>query len=299
MSALLTGLREVLAHTLGAGVETVVAVTAGLPPLLADRGQLETVLVNLATNARDAMPGGGRLTFSASERRIPDGPAERLPPGAYLRLLVEDTGTGMDAATLARAMEPFFTTKGVGKGTGLGLAMARGFAEQSGGALTVSSEPGRGTEVALWLPVTDPTADGSARVTAASVRDPVAGRILLVDDEDLVREVLAEELADDGYGVVQAEGGATALALLEAGEAVDLLVSDLSMPGLDGVALIREAQRRRPGLPAILLTGYAGDAAALALDGAVRGSFSLLRKPVSEAQLTDRVAALLGAPRSR
>ena len=206
MSALLTGLREVLAHTLGAGVETVVAVTAGLPPLLADRGQLETVLVNLATNARDAMPGGGRLTFSASEQRIPDGPAERLPPGAYLCLLVEDTGTGMDAATLARAMEPFFTTKAAGKGTGLGLAMARGFAEQSGGALTVSSEPGRGTAIALWLPVTDTATDGRAGVTAVSATEAVAGRILLVDDEDLVREVLTEQLADHGYGVVQAEG---------------------------------------------------------------------------------------------
>ncbi len=293
--ALLGGLREVLAHTLGAGIEVVVEAPAGLPPVLADRGQLETALVNLATNARDAMPGGGRLTLSASEEKVAEGSRpEGLAPGSYIRIAASDTGTGMDAATLARAMEPFFTTKVVGKGTGLGLPMARGFAEQSGGMLGVSSEPGQGTTVALWLPVTSPMAEGRPGLPGSG--GVAAGaRILLVDDEDPVRDVLAEGLEDRGYHVLQAGSGPAALALIDAGEAVDLLVSDLSMPGMDGVALIGEAQRRRPRLPAILLTGYAGDAATLPADGAPRGAFSLLRKPVGAPQLADRAAALLKA----
>ncbi len=297
---LLDGLCEVLAHTLGADVAVRMDVAPGLPPMLADRGQLETALVNLATNARDAMPGGGTLTLSASAEAVegeenPDG----LVPGTYIRLTAADEGTGMDAATLARVTEPFFTTKPSGKGTGLGLAMARGFAEQSGGALTIASEPGRGTTVALWLPAA--SAGAAAGVAArpeefgAVAASAGAPRVLLVDDEQLVREVLAAQLADHGYDVVQADGGGSALELLDMGEVVSLLVSDLSMPGMDGVALIRAAQSRRPHLPAILLTGYAGEAASLAVGKAVSGSFSLLRKPVGGAQLADRVATLLEA----
>lgn len=155
---LLTNMREVLAHTLGAGIGIRVDATVGLPPLLADKSQLETVLVNLATNARDAMAGAGTLVLAAAAETPAQDDAPRHPvnlkAGSYLRLSMSDTGTGMDAGTLARASEPFFTTKPPGKGTGLGLAMARGFAEQSGGGLHIESTPGRGTTVRLWFPIT-------------------------------------------------------------------------------------------------------------------------------------------------
>jgi len=303
---LLSGLREILTHTLGANIEVHVRLAANLPPLLADKGQLETVLVNLATNARDAMPKGGRLTISAESAMVSiDGSAHPfgLAPGRYVRFAVADTGVGMDAATLARAGEPFFTTKGPGLGTGLGLPMARGFAEQSGGALDIDSSPGEGTAVTLWLPelgsdrspdtavppgTTDETASGPGNAT-------ISTRLLVVDDEAIVREVLAQNLGNEGFGVLTAASGTEALALIAAGEAVDALVTDLSMPGMDGLALIRAAQERRPGLPAVLLTGYAGEDAALALGGAVTGAFSLLRKPVRIQELVDRVQALLAS----
>ncbi len=170
VAGLLTELSEVLAHTLGSAVAVVVEDACDVPPLLADKSQLETVLVNLATNARDAMPDGGRLTLSAGVEQVgPDAshPAS-LSPGRYVRLAVRDTGTGMDPATLARVTEPFFTTKPAGKGTGLGLAMARGFAEQSGGALAIDSAPGRGTTVALWLPQAEPEAADPASGPASA-----------------------------------------------------------------------------------------------------------------------------------
>ncbi|GAA0569872.1 hypothetical protein GCM10009416_05490 [Craurococcus roseus] len=312
LGELLGGLREVLAATLGAKIRVEVDAEAGLPPVLADRGQLETVLVNLATNARDAMPDGGTVVFSAAAERAEDAAAaapDGLGPGGYVRVMVADTGEGMDAATLARATEPFFTTKPLGQGTGLGLAMARGFAEGSGGTLAIASEPGRGTRVSLWLPI---VVDGDARrLREAPLEPPVerrpappraatpapAGRprVLLVDDEAMVRDVLAAQLRDEGFDVLEAGEGYAALALLDRGEALDAMVSDLAMPGLDGVALTREAKRRRPGLPVILLTGYAADAAALALGSDEGGVSALVRKPITGAELADRVAMLLHA----
>jgi PAS domain S-box-containing protein len=296
-TGLLDGLRDVLAQTLGSPITVRLEGTSGLPAVMADRGQLETVLVNLATNGRDAMPDGGTLTLGAETEKVAAGRVHSaaLKPGRYIRLSVTDTGTGMDRTTLERALEPFFTTKPQDKGTGLGLSMAKGFAEQSGGALAIQSAPGRGTTVTLWLPVAD------ARKQMAQLQPglaPVAGlarRVLLVDDEDVVREVLVASLDDAGFAVLAAANGAEALALLDAGEPVDVLVSDLSMPGMGGLALIREAQVRRPGLPSVLLTGYAGEAAHLAVSGPPPGSFSLLRKPVSVARLVDRIEMVLAA----
>ena len=273
-AGLLHGLHEMLARTLGGGIEVQVSLEGDLPPLLADKGQLETVLVNLATNARDAMPAGGRLVLAAVPETVSAGPASHpagLAPGRYVRLSVADTGTGMDPATLARATEPFFTTKPPGAGTGLGLAMAKGIAEQSGGGLTIESRPGWGTTVTLWLPA---AASGGPAV-AADETAPGAGqaakpsRVLLVDDEDLVREVVAQFLREAGFDVLEAANGLEALALLDAGEPLDLLVTDMSMPEVDGLAVIRAAQARREGLPAVLLTGYASDESLLA-DGVRR-----------------------------
>ncbi|MCW6512364.1 response regulator [Hyphomicrobiales bacterium BP6-180914] len=238
------------------------------------------------------MPDGGTLTFSARPEPMTDSDIQsgRLAE-TYVRISVHDTGAGMDATTLVRVTEPFFTTKPVGKGTGLGLAMANSFAEQSGGALTIISAPGEGTTVTLLLPST-----GVRELAVAPTRDEATtainarrSSILLVDDQALVRNVIADLLEDSGYDVIQAGDAAEALDVLMAGKTVDILVSDLSMPGLDGISLIRAAQAQRPGLPAVLLTGYVGDAPLLTLGG----SFSLLRKPVNRNQLVDQVEALL------
>jgi PAS domain S-box-containing protein len=294
-AALLSELHDVLAPTLGSPITVRVEADAALPPLLADKGQLETVLINLATNARDAMPEGGALTLAAVEENIPASGAAHpagLAPGRYVRLTATDTGLGMDQATLARVAEPFFTTKPKGKGTGLGLPMAKSFAEQSGGGFAITSLPDRGTTVTLWLPAADGAAVPATDCLAAAGSDGAGPprRVLLVDDEHLVRETLAAELEDAGCAVLVAGGGAQALALLERGEAVDALVSDLSMPGMSGAKLIEAAQQRRPGLLAVLLTGYADDTAELAGQAA----FALLRKPTSGRVVAERVARLLG-----
>ncbi len=287
--ALLSDMASVLSHTLGAAIAIQVSAAPDLPPLLADRRQLETVLINLAANARDAMPGGGRLTLSATLDRDPQGLSVEVLPGSYIRIEAADTGTGMDADTLARASEPFFTTKDVGRGTGLGLAMARGFVEQSGGGLRIESAPGRGTAVRLWLPCAP-----DAAAPQANALPRRRGRVLLVEDDAPVRATLAEQLQELGFRVLGAADGAAALQTLMGGAEVALLVSDLNMPGMDGVALIRAAQRVRPGLPAVLLTGYAGGGASLtAAAGTFDGPVSLVRKPVSAAQLADRIATLV------
>jgi signal transduction histidine kinase/ActR/RegA family two-component response regulator len=301
-AVLIEDLREVLTHTIGAGIEVRMEVQPGLPKLRADKGQLETVLLNLSTNARDAMTAmeGGVLRLAAVEEVVAPDARHRagLAPGDYLRLSISDTGSGMDAATLARATEPFFTTKGPGQGTGLGLAMAKGFAEQSGGGLGIESIVGKGTTVTLWLPRAEP----AERVAPAEFDEGIAAdmpppRVLLVDDEPAVRQSLAAELAERGWRITQAEDGPGALLRIEAAPGgFDLLVTDLAMPGMSGLVLLREARRRRPGLPAVLLTGLVGDGAAAqsALAEATgSGPFTLLRKPIDARDLALRAEALL------
>jgi signal transduction histidine kinase len=294
---LLEDLRSMLSHTLGANIDIRLDLGQELSLALADKGQLEAVLVNLAANSRDAMHDGGAIVISAETETVAAGKHEAdLRPGAYVRLAVVDNGIGMDATLLKRAVEPFFTTKGPGKGTGLGLSMARGFAEQSRGALALASEPGRGTKVTLWLPAASADAtrpaspeQGSGAVTSGRPR------VLLVDDEKVIRDVLTGELSDRGFQVIEAENGDAALALLEAGEAVELIVTDLTMPGINGVALIHAAQQRNQRLPAILLTGYAGDTANLTIGQRISGPVILLRKPISGAQLAEHATLMLEA----
>lgn len=299
------GLHEVLSHTLGADLVVRVETPPALPPILADKAQLETVLVNLSINARDAMAecSGGRLTLSAVLKTIgPHTAAEPgLEPGKYVAISVVDTGTGMDAATLKRATEPFFTTKSSGKGTGLGLAMAKAFAEQSGGVLRIASEPGLGTSVTLWMPCVAiqgipavPTKIEAPDNGAEPKSNRLRQHALLVDDDAVVRQALADGLSDHGWIVESAGSGAEALKVLEHTEAIDLLVTDLAMPGMNGLTLIREARERRPLLPALLLTGYAGTAHAdlIGLAGA-DGPFALLRKPVRPEELSDAAEMLV------
>jgi PAS domain S-box-containing protein len=294
---LLADMAEVLTHTLGGSVICDVSVPRGLPPLFADRGQLETVLVNLATNARDAMPSGGSLTLSADHENVPATAPHPsgLAAGSYIRITVSDTGAGMDRTVLARVTEPFFTTKEPGKGTGLGLAMAKGFVEQSGGSLAIESFVGQGTRVSLWLPCATQAASAVAAIDPTAPAVAHKQYVLLVDDDAIVRDILTLSLEESGYTVFPVDSGPAALTWLAANERVDIIVSDLTMPGMDGLKLIRAAQEQRPGLPAVLLTGYAGDGAALAVGGAISGTFSLLRKPVTGTQLVDRINALIAS----
>lgn len=248
---------DLVASTTGPQIKVVIDVPEDLPAAIADLNQLEMALLNLSVNARDAMLEGGTMRISASTERVGTGHRSKLGAGDYLCLSVADTGIGMDAATLARAVEPFFSTKGVGKGTGLGLSMVHGLASQLNGALTIQSAPGLGTNVELWLPrsMTEPAP--ALRIVDALEPQLTHGLALLVDDEELVRTSTAYMLAELGYRVIEAASGEEALELMEAGETFDLLVTDHLMPGINGTDLARVVRTSRPGTAVLLVSGYA------------------------------------------
>jgi len=255
---LVSGMEELLRRTLGPAIEITTEYRADLPPIRVDPSQLELALLNLALNARDAMPYGGRLVIGgfcvASGFDSPQG----LPAGHYVCLSVSDTGDGMDEVTLKRAAEPFFTTKGAGKGTGLGLSMVHGVAAQSGGAMRMTSKPGAGTTVELWLPVSDAAAVAEASPLGTSFGD--AGqpcRIMVVDDDPLITASTAAMLEDLGHLTIEAVSGARALDLLRLGAKVDVVITDHAMPGMTGSELARQVRQTWPTLPIILATGYA------------------------------------------
>jgi PAS domain S-box-containing protein len=255
--ALVGGMTELLRTTLGGAVSIETRFPMVMRNAHADPAQLELALLNLAVNARDAMPDGGRIIVDAAEVEVAPGKRPDLEAGAYIRLSVIDEGEGMDAATLERAREPFFTTKGVGKGTGLGLSMVHGFAQQCGGSLTISSAPGQGTSVTLWLPIAQAEPDSPL---VAHI-DPQPGEtaplvILAVDDDDLVLTNTAGMLEDLGHTVFQAGSARDALRMLERGE-IDLVVTDHAMPGMTGAQLADAIELRHPGLPVIIITGFA------------------------------------------
>ena len=253
---LVTGMAELVASTSGPNVKVVVDTADDLPFALADPNQLEMAILNLSVNARDAMPDGGTLTISAKPEDVGDGHRSKLPAGRYVRLMVADTGVGMDEATQARAVEPFFSTKGIGRGTGLGLSMVDGLAAQLGGALAIDSKPALGTCIELWLPATD--APAAPADEPLGVDGPAsAGTVLLVDDEELVRASSAAMLADLGYSVVEAASGEEALKLVEDGIGFDLLITDHLMPGITGTDLARTVRAKFPQRPALIVSGYA------------------------------------------
>lgn len=290
IAGLLDGMADMLARSLGPTIDVRIAVEKGLPPARVDPNQLELAILNLAVNARDAMPNGGPLELAASVVD-PDG-HDLAPTDRFIRVAVTDSGVGMPPEVLARAVEPFFSTKGLGKGTGLGLSMVHGLAAQLGGKLHLSSKPNTGTTAEIWLPVSDEPAAGATQ--EPNILQPASGRaaILLVDDEALVREATAEMLRDLGYRVLCAESGAEGLVLLRQGAEADLLITDYLMPGMDGVELAREAQSIRRSLPVLLITGYSTIASG---PGA---SLSRLAKPFRQAELAARVSELLNAARS-
>lgn len=297
-ASLLHDMQEVLTHTLGADVAIEVQAPVDLPLMFVDKGQFETVLINLAANARDAMAGTGTLTLSAEVDEVETGDQSEIPsglkPGAYVRFAVRDTGAGMSPEVLARATEPFFTTKTNGQGTGLGLATVRGFVEQSGGGMRIESAPGDGAVVTLWLPLaTHSEVSALSSSDAAKRAERQTIRLAVVDDDPFVRTLLAEQLRSAEYDVTACPDAAMALDLMDAGESFDLLIADLSMPGMDGIELIREARLRRPMMPAILLTGYAAEAAEVRGAELSPGAFAILRKPATERRLTECIEMLL------
>jgi CheY-like chemotaxis protein len=224
---------------------------------VADANQLEMAILNLAVNARDAMEKGGVLTISAARDSVRPGHRSKLSQGHYLRLSVKDTGTGMDEATLSRAVEPFFSTKGIGKGTGLGLSMVHGLASQLDGGMEITSRPGDGTTVELWLPVSLIATKEPGQTLAELPEGARAGTALLVDDEDLVRMSTAHMLMDLGYEVVEASSAEEALKAVGDGVRPDILVTDHLMPGMNGVELARSLRSRQPKLPVLIISGYA------------------------------------------
>jgi PAS domain S-box-containing protein len=292
--AMFEGLKAVLGPTLGPALAIRIEIEPGLPPLLADKAQLETTLINLAANARDAMPQGGTLTLAACVAAPLS--AAQDDEKQWIRLSVRDTGTGMDAATLARVAEPFFSTKPPEQGTGLGVPMAKAFAEQSGGYFAVESAPGRGTVASLWLPQAEsgPGPDGRrSEVAEEEAAQRASLRVLVVDDDTAVLETIAADLRVAGAMVFTASSGAEALARLTGDPLVDAVVVDLAMPGMDGLSLIRKVRESRPRLPAVLLTGYAGEVERLLAAGSEGGPFALLAKPSSGDQVADTLAALV------
>ncbi len=257
---LVTGMADLVASTSGPRVRVEWDVADGLPAALADQNQLEMALLNLSVNARDAMPDGGRLRIAARTADVAGAHRTGVTPGRYVVLSVSDTGTGMDADTLRRAVEPFFSTKGIGKGTGLGLSMVHGLAAQLGGALTVDSSVGSGTTVELWLPSTQEVPRGPETTDADTTGRPPerrAGCVLVVDDEDLVRNSTADMLSDLGYTVVEAVSAEDAIRRLDDGLVPDLLVTDHLMPGMNGTELARVILARLPRCRVLIVSGYA------------------------------------------
>ncbi len=291
-AALVNGMKGLFERTLGPAWKMETAVPAGLPRFNADINQLESALLNLVVNARDAMPNGGRIRISGRTQTLAQSNDSRAKPGAYVVITVEDTGQGMDEATLQRAMEPFFTTKGVGKGTGLGLSMVHGMAEQLGGRFVLKSSVGVGTTAQIWLPVKDFTTESAPRVadTPEVIAPHTAAdslRILVVDDDPLVLVNTVVMLEELGHSAVEARDADSALATLaKDASRFDLVITDHAMPGMTGLELLRKLAVDRPELPVLLVSGYADipdemDSGAAAV--------TRLAKPFTLEQLSDAV----------
>ena len=298
INRLVAGMEELIRRTMGAAIEIEVVGTAGLWSTLVDPNQLENALLNLCINARDAMPEGGRLTIETANKWL-DGQAggERdLPAGQYVALSVTDTGTGMPPEVIGRAFDPFFTTKPTGQGTGLGLSMIHGFVRQSGGQVRIYSELGQGTTMCLYLPRHhggDAAPDARAEVAEAPPGG-AGGTVLVVDDEPVVRALVAEVLDECGCVTIEAEDAAAGLKILQSKARVDLLVTDVVLPGgMNGRQLADAARDLRPGLRVLFITGYAENA--LVGNGHLNPDMQVITKPFAVDALARRVRDLLAA----
>jgi hypothetical protein len=293
VNQLVVSLEDLLRRALGAAIDLEIDASDDLWFTLCDPNQLESALLNLAINARDAMPDGGRLIISTRNARL-DGTTgtPALAPGDYVCIGVSDTGVGMSAEVAARAFDPFFTTKPIGQGTGLGLSMIYGFARQSNGHVTISSRLGQGTLVKLYLP----RYQGRAVAEVASALEPaqsaVAGEsVLVVEDVPVVRAVIVEMLQDQGYRTLEGIDGPTGLRILQSQERIDLLITDVGLPGINGRQLADRAREARPGLKVLFITGYAESAAIS--EGFLQPGMEMITKPFDLDNLARRVRAMV------
>ena len=280
---------EMLRRSLGPGIQIKTDFETDLPPTRVDPNQLELALLNLALNARDAMPLGGRLTISAHRERIGAGDVSGLQPGDYVCIAERDTGEGMDEVTLKRATEPFFTTKGAGRGTGLGLSMVDGLVAQSGGAMRITSQQGAGSTVELWLPVAEAEAIERPRPVAPQrVQESRCCRVLVIDDDPIVLAGTAAMLEDLGHTATEVDSAEQGLKILQSDASIDLVITDHAMPGMTGTELAKRIRRKWPELPVIIATGYAE------LPGELDPSVPRLSKPYRQQDLAAVVAQLIG-----
>jgi signal transduction histidine kinase len=282
---LIPDLLDFLRPSVGPSISIAVDIAPDVHPVKIDINQFELALMNLAVNARDAMPSGGVLTLSCRDE-VASGKSNEpkdLPRGEYVRISLADTGIGMDEATLAKAMEPFFTTKGIGKGTGLGLSMVHGLTAQSGGALHITSQLGKGTMVSLWLPRArrEDVLQVAEQPPAVSAEFSRGARILLVDDDSLVSMNTAYMLMDLGHSVMESHSGAHALRLLESDRQFDMVITDYAMPEMTGLDLATKIKQLQPKLPVVIATGYAE------LPPHATLGFPRLNKPYTQQQLAE------------
>lgn len=288
---LLNGMNDLLQRTVGPEWQILMQYPLNLPAVRADANQLEMALINLIVNARDATPSGGPITVAASCEEVTGTSATELVPGRYVRLEISDHGMGMDAETLRRATEPFYTTKEVGKGTGLGLAMVHGMAKQISGAFELESQPEAGTKAILWLPVWEGNMEQVEQVESVQqFAEKSDLNVLLVDDDPLVRMGTYSLLEDLGHRVFEAGSAAEALEILNEQGDIDLIITDQAMPGKTGAALIAEIDKLRPGIPAIIASGYTHSIAGAGREVATLG------KPFTMTQLRNAIENTMGAP---
>jgi CheY-like chemotaxis protein len=290
-------MEAMLQRTLGESIEIECVLAGGLWPCFADPAQIEAAILNLAVNARDAMPSGGKLTIETANPRLSEDYAAAnadVEPGQYVMLAVTDTGSGMTPEVQARAFEPFFTTKEVGKGTGLGLSMIYGFVKQSGGHIKIYSEIGHGTVVKMYLPRALSEAEQAAAVPQSDTAAQPRGQetILVVEDDGMVREYVVGLLQSLGYTVVEAANGPDAIAALEKAPKVDLLFTDIVMPGgLSGRELADEVHRRWPGIKILFTSGYTENA--VVHHGRLDPGVHLLPKPFGKRALAVKIRTIL------
>ena len=279
LNSILQGMQALLHATLGGTVELVMNLQAGLWPAQSDSDQFELAIVNLAVNARDAMPSGGSLTIQTQNISASDSRPASLGRGEFIRISLTDTGEGMSQEVLSHVFEPFFTTKAQGKVTGLGLAQVYGTVRQFGGDVEIQSQPGHGTCISLYLPRTSEPVQAMSEPVNVDLSSPIPLRILLVDDDAQVRHSTSAMLSELGYEHIEAANGQEAIQQLHDGDGIDLLLTDYAMPGMTGMELCKQGLAIKPELRIVLMTGYA-DSAALSA-----GNLTVLSKPFTLSQL--------------